>query len=83
MIMKMKKEKSDPKLWELEKWTKVRLSDDIFEDETENRIAEFIKVDWMYCLWRRWDNVMIMGYANQKVSEYGEILNPNDEDHDW
>ena len=69
-----RKEKSDLRLWELERWTKVRLSDDILEDETENRIAEFIKVDWMYCLWRRWDIVMIMGYANQKVSEYGEII---------
>ena len=70
----MKKEKSDPKLWKLERWTKVRLSDDIFEDEKENRIVEFIKVDWMYWLWRRWDNVIIMGQANQKVSEYGEII---------
>ena len=72
--MEKKKEKSDLKLWELKRWTKVRLSDDIFEDETENRIAEFIKVDWMYCLWRRWDIVMIMGHANQNVSEYGEII---------
>ena len=70
----MKKEKSDPKLWKLERWTKVRLSDDIFEDEKENRIVEFIKVDWMYWLWRRWDSVIIMGQANQKVSEYGEII---------
>ena len=74
METKKRKEKSDPKLWELERWTKVRLSDDIFEDEPENRIAEFIKVDWMYCLWRRWDNVLIMGHANQNVSEYGEII---------
>ena len=69
-----KEKKADPKLWELERWTKVRLSDDIFEDEKENRIVEFIKVDWMYWLWRRWDNVLIMGHANQNVSEYGEIV---------
>ena len=75
--------KKNPKLWELERWTKVRLSDDIFEDEKENRIVEFIKVEWMYWLWRRWENVLIMWHANQNVSEYWEILNPNDEDHDW
>ena len=72
--MEKRKEKSDPKLWELERWTKVRLSDDIFEDEKENRIVEFIKVDWMYWFWRRWENVLIMGQANQNVSEYGEII---------
>jgi hypothetical protein len=72
--MEKRKKKADPKLWELERWTKVRLSDDIFEDEKENRIVEFIKVDWMYWFWRRWENILIMGQANQKVSEYGEII---------
>ncbi len=72
--MKKRKEKSDLKLWELERWTKVRLSDDIFEDEKKNRIVEFIKVDGLYWLWRRWENVLIMGQANQKISEYGEII---------
>ena len=60
--------KSDPKLWELEKWTMVA----VWENK---HIMEFLWVDGMYG--RRkpsvWDEV-IMGHANQKVSEYGEIL---------
>ena len=63
----MKKEKSDPKLWELEKWTKVKIW---------NMIAEFLWGDGMYCRWKVvWsENITIMGHANQNVSEYGEIV---------
>lgn len=66
--MGKKKEKSDLRLRELKRWTKVA----VWENK---HIMEFLWVDGMYC--RRkpsvWD-VVIMGHANQKVSEYGEIL---------
>lgn len=64
----MKKEKSELKLWELEKWTMVA----VWENK---HIMEFLWVDGIYG--RRkpsyWE-IVIMGHANQKVSEYGEIL---------
>lgn len=66
--MEKKKEKSDPKLWELKEWTMVA----VWENK---HIMEFLWIDGMYA--RRkpayWE-VVIMGHANQKVSEYGEIL---------
>ena len=67
--MEKRKEKSDLKLWELKEWTMVAI--------WENRhIMEFLWIDWMYA--RRkpayWWKVVIMGHANQKVSEYGEII---------
>ena len=66
--MEKKKEKSDLRLRELKKWTMVAVWDN-------KHIMEFLWVDGMYG--RRkplvWD-VVIMGHANQRVSEYGEIL---------
>ena len=68
----MKKEKSDLKLWELKKWTMVA----VWENK---HIMEFLWVDGMYCRWnlrdKNWEErITIMGHANQKVSEYGEII---------
>ena len=68
--MEKKKEKADLKLWELEKWTKVKIWDFVWE---------FLWVDGMYCRWnlrdKNWEErITIMGHANQKVSEYGEII---------
>lgn len=59
--------KADLKLRELERWTKVKIW---------NMIAEFLWVDGMYCRWKvEWsENITIMGHANQKISEYGEII---------
>ena len=66
--MDKKKEKADLKLWELEKWTKIVMG-------KNKHIMEFLWIDGMYA--RRkpsyWE-VVIMGQANQKVSEYGEII---------
>jgi len=64
--MTKEKEKSELKLRELRKWTKVKLKD--------GRIAEFRLVDGMYCNWLIDDEIIIMWCANQKVSEYGEII---------
>ena len=66
----MKKEKSDLRLRELKRWTKVKMWDFIWE---------FLWVDGMYCRWnlrdKNWEErITIMGHANQKVSEYGEII---------
>jgi hypothetical protein len=64
----MKKEKkSDLRLYELKRWTRVKIW---------NMIAEFLLVDWMYCRWlvEGSKDVTIMWHANQKVSEYGEII---------
>ena len=59
--------KSDFRLYELKRWTRVKIW---------NMIAEFLWVDGMYCRWKvEWsENITIMGHANQKVSEYGEII---------
>ena len=66
--MEKKKEKADLKLWELEKWTKIVMGEN-------KHIMEFLWIDGMYA--RRkpsvWD-VVIMGHANQNVSEYWEII---------
>ena len=61
------------KLYELQKWTKVKLHDNI-QPDPKKRIVEFIHVDWMYCLWRCWNDTVIMWHANQDVSGYWEIL---------
>ena len=66
--MEKKKEKADLKLRELKKWTKIVMGEN-------KHIMEFLWIDGMYA--RRkpsvWE-VVIMGHANQKVSEYGEII---------
>lgn len=66
--MTNEEKKADSKLWELEKWTMVA----VWENK---HIMEFLWVDGMYG--RRkpsvWE-VVIMGHANQRVSEYGEII---------
>ena len=66
--MGKKKEKADLKLWELEKWTKMVMGEN-------KHIMEFLWIDGMYA--RRklsyWE-VVIMGQANQRVSEYWEIV---------
>ena len=66
--MEKKKEKSDLKLWELEKWTKIVMGEN-------KHIMEFLWIDGMYARRKTsyWE-VVIMGQANQKVSEYGEII---------
>jgi hypothetical protein len=61
------------KLYELQKWTKVKLNDDILADEKE-RIVEFMYVDGMYWLWKHWKVGLIMWLANQDVEVYWEIL---------
>lgn len=66
----MKKKKADLKLWELKKWTKVKMWE---------HIMEFLWVDGMYCRWLFTDGVSkwkptIIWHANQKVSEYWEIV---------
>ena len=60
--------KAEPKLWELKKWTMVA----VWENK---HVMEFLWVDGMYGRRKTsvWD-VVIMGLANQKVSEYGEII---------
>lgn len=60
--------KADLKLWELKRWTKVKMG--------WGFVWEFLWVDGMYCRWKvEWsENITIMGHANQKVSEYGEIV---------
>lgn len=67
--MKEEIENSDLKLWELKKWTMVA----VWENK---HMMEFLWIDWMYA--RRkpayWKEVVIMWHANQKVSEYGEII---------
>ena len=68
--MKKEEKKSDLRLRELRKWTKVKMWDFIWE---------FLWVDGMYCRWnlknKNWEErITIMGHANQKVSEYGEII---------
>lgn len=60
--------KADLKLWELERWTKIVMGEN-------KHIMEFLWIDGMYArrkpaYWK----VVIMGHANQKVSEYGEII---------
>ena len=67
MFINMAQEnKEDPRLYELKKWTIIR--DWI-------HLLEFLWVDGMYCRWRTttWD-IIIMGHANQRVSEYWEIV---------
>lgn len=68
--------KKNPKLRELERWTLIKHWD---------HILEFLWIDWVYARWRSpyWWDIIIMWHANQNVWEYWEILNPNDEDHDW
>ena len=66
--MEEKKEKADCKLWELKEWTMVA----VWENK---HIMEFLWIDGMYArrkpaYWK----VVIMGHANQKVSELGEII---------
>lgn len=66
--MEKKKEKADLKLWELKEWTMVVVWE-------HKHIMEFLWIDGMYArrkpaYWK----VVIMWHANQKVSEYGEIL---------
>ena len=66
--MEDKKENSAPKLWELKEWTMVA----VWENK---HIMEFLWIDGMYArrkpaYWK----VVIMWHANQKVSEYGEII---------
>ena len=61
------------KLYELQKWTKVKIHDDI-QPDPKKRIVEFMHVDWMCCVWKRWNNTLIMWHANQDVSGYWEIL---------
>lgn len=65
--MAKKKKKSDLRLYELKRWTKVKMW---------NYVAEFLWVDGMYCRWmvEGSKNVTIMWWANQKVSVYGEII---------
>ena len=66
--MGKRKEKSELKLWELEKWTMVA----VWENK---HIMEFLWVDGMYCRWRTaTGDIIIMGQANQRVSEYWEIV---------
>lgn len=66
--MEKKKKKSDIRLRELKKWTKVVMW-------KNKHIMEFLWIDWMYARRKpsRWE-VIIMGQANQRVSEYGEII---------
>lgn len=66
--------KKNPKLRELEHWTLIKHWD---------HILEFLWIDWVYARWKAWDEIIIMWHANQNVWEYWEILNLNDEDHDW
>ena len=66
--MEEKKEKADCKLWELKEWTIVVVWE-------HKHIMKFLWIDWMYArrnpaYWK----VVIMGHANQKVSELGEII---------
>ena len=63
-----KEKKADLRLRELKRWTKVKMWWDF--------VWEFLWVDGMYCRWKvEWsENITIMGQANQKVSEYGEII---------
>lgn len=68
--MEKRKEKADFRLRELKIWTKVKMWD---------FVSEFLWVDGMYCRWnlrdKNWvEEITIMGHANQKVSEYGEII---------
>ena len=68
--MEKTKEKSELKLRELKKWTKVKIWDFVWE---------FLWVDWMYWRWnlkdKNWvEEIKIMWHANQKMSEYGEII---------
>lgn len=77
--MEKRKEKSDPKLRELKRWTKVKLNSSItFLKENwykcESEILEFINIDWVYARWKCWEEIIIMGHSNQKISEYGEII---------
>ena len=67
--MGKRKNKSELKLRELKKWTKIVMGEN-------KHIAEFLWVDGMYCRWKVDDSrsIIIMGHANQKVSEYGEII---------
>ena len=42
-------------------------------------VWEFLWVDWMYCRWnlkdKNWvEEIKIMWHANQKIYEYGEIV---------
>lgn len=67
--MTKKKEKSDLRLRELKKWTKVYVW-------WEEGVLEFLWIDGMYARWMwEYGELVIMGQANQKVSEYGEIIN--------
>ena len=66
--------KKNPKLRELTLWTLIRYWD---------HILEFLWIDWVYARRKAWDEIIIMWHANQDVWEYWEILNLNDEDHDW
>lgn len=67
--MEKKKEKSDLRLRELKRWTKVYVW-------WEEGLLEFIWIDGMYAKWV-WENgeLVIMGQANERVSEYGKIIN--------
>ena len=64
------------KLRELKRWTKIKIHDNI-QPDSKKRIVEFMYVDWMYWLWRHWDNTLIMWHANQDVEVYWEILDDN------
>ena len=66
--MEKRKEKADLRLRELKRWTKVYVW-------WEEGLLEFLWIDRMYARWE-WENgeLVIMGQANQKVSEYGEII---------
>ena len=67
MLINMAQEnKQDPRLYELKKWTIIR--DWI-------HLLEFLWVDGMYCRWRTaTGDIIIMWQANQRVSEYWEIV---------
>ena len=66
--MEKKKEKSDLRLRELKRWTKVYVW-------WEEGLLEFLWIDGMYAKWM-WEKgeLVIMGQANEWVSEYGKII---------
>ena len=65
---KEKDYKADLRLRELKRWTKVYVW-------WEEGLLEFLWIDGMYARWMwEYGELVIMGHANQKVSEYGEIL---------